>query len=439
MLHLPPNLLKKLASHSREGERGSDLMSTPIPNPSSPLPGSFLARLLKTRKRLKHLHDWSPVTGALKESEIGQPFVSVMVITYNHAQYIRKALDSILMQEHDFTIEINVIDDASTDDTQAIVREYSQQFPGIVNCYFNPVNAGHIATQLNTIRGFQTLRGRYFALLEGDDYWTDASKLAKQIAFLEGNPDFVACAHQTMKVFNDGNRPPEHFLPFKAFGRNTAEMFDLVSMAGVFHLSSIVYRNVFRQTPPACLYDEFSCEVTINMLYGMFGKFYCLDDYMSAYRVHDGGVFSGRTQEKHWRFHLRGFQRFALYLGPRYWEMFARAVRGFTRYVLKAPFTTKEVTSLSLSAWALFATHFAVATFICLFGQSGRKAYYERIRSFFRLSTQPVLLLTPLMLRIFPDALIHLILRVECRFPRWQVYRRALRDKTLLKQQRANK
>ena len=420
----------------------SNIMSLPLPNPTSPSPGFFITRLLETRKRLRALHNWTPVTGALSEPEAGQPFVSVMVITYNHERYIRKALDSILMQERDFPIEINVIDDASIDDTQAIVREYSQRFPGVVNCYFNPINAGHIATQLNTIRGFQTLRGRYFALLEGDDYWTDAQKLAKQVAFLEGHTDFVACAHQTLKVFDDDSRPPEHFLPFKAFGRDIAEMYDLVSMAGVFHLSSIVYRNVFRQSPPACLYDEFSCDVTINMLYGIFGKFYCLEDYMSAYRVHEGGVFSGRTYEKHWRFHLHGFRRFALYLGPRYWMMFAQAVRGFTRYVLNAPSTGKEVTSLSLGTRMLFTAHFAVAAFVCLFGRNGRKAYYGYIRNFFRLSAQKVLLLTlKLVSRIFricPDTLIRLAFHLECRFPRWQAYRRALRDRALPKQSGAD-
>lgn len=410
----------------------ADIMSLPLPNPESPAPGTFINRWLKTRRCFKAFRNWSPATGELRESEADQPYVSVMVITYNHERFIRKALDSILMQERNFPIEINVIDDASTDDTQAIVREYSQRFPGIVNCYFNPRNAGHIATQLNTIRGFQTLRGRYFAFLEGDDYWTDVQKLAKQVAFLEGHADFVACAHQTLKVFDDDSRPPEHFLPFKAFGRNVAEMYDLVSMAGVFHLSSIVYRNVFRQTPPACLYDEFSCDVTINMVYGMFGKFYCLDEYMSAYRVHGGGVFSGRSYEKHWRFHLHGFRRFALYLGPRYWMMFARAVRGFTRYVLNAPSTGKEVTSLSLNTRLLFLAHFVVAAFFSLFGRTGRRAYSERLRNLLRRSAQQIALFTfklvPRVYKLFPETLIRLAFRLECRFPRWQAYRRALRD-----------
>ena len=362
-----------------------------------------------------------------------------MVITYNHGRFIRKALDSILMQECDFRIEINVIDDASTDDTQAIAREYSQRFPGVVNCYFNPINVGHIATQLNTIRGLQTLRGRYFTLLEGDDYWTDAHKLAIQVAFLEEHADFVACAHHTLKVFDDGSRPPEHFLPFKAFGRNIAKINDLIAMAGVFHLSSIVYRNVFGQSPPACLSDESSCEVTINMLYGTFGKFYCLEDYMSVYRVHDGGVFSGRTYEKHWRFHLHGFRRFALYLGPRYWMMFAIAVRGFTRYVLKAPSTGKEVTNLSLSTRIIFAAHFWVATIVCLFRPIGREAYYRHIRNFFSpYAKQAFLWIHNFVIRVlqfFPKRLIQLAFRLESNFPRWQAYRRAVHRWALTAQQ----
>lgn len=430
-------------------------MSLPLSNPVSPSPSTILSRLFRTRKRLNSLRHWTPVTGAPKESEIGQPFVSVMLITYNHEKYIRKALDSVLMQIRDFPIEINVIDDASTDRTQEIVREYEERYPSIVNCYFNPVNVGHITTQLNTIRGFQTLRGRYFAILEGDDYWTDPSKLAKQVAFLEGNAEFVACAHKTLKVFDDNSRRPEHFLPFKGFMRNVARIYDLISMAGVFHLSSITYRNVFRQSPPPCLYDKYSCEVTINMLYGMYGNFYCIDEYMSVYRVHGGGVFSGRTQEKHWRFHLFGFGRFALYLGPKYWCMFAIAVRGFSAYVLMAPFKSREVATLSMSSWVLFALHFVVATFITIFCFPWRIGAFaikslrgtfssSRIRhgprillNIFRHPVIYVLLFTLYwqrqMIRVLPDSLVRLILRTEQRYPRWLEARRAVRDWILKK------
>jgi glycosyltransferase involved in cell wall biosynthesis len=341
-------------------------MNAPLPNPDSPISQSFLSRLLQTRRRLRELDQWEPQSHIASASTRAGPKVSIMLITYNHERYVAQALDSILRQKRDFDIEINVIDDTSTDSTQAIVQSYKERYPGLINCYFNARNVGHIATQLNTIRGFQTLRGQYFALLEGDDYWTDDDKLATQVAFLDSSPDFVACAHFTLKVFDDNSRPPEHFLPFKAFGRNRATLHDLVNMAGVFHLSSIVYRNVFGLTPPMCLSDRFSCEITINMTYGLFGDFYCLDRYMTAYRVHGGGVFSGRTTEQHWLFHLHGFRHFALYLGRRHWMMFARAMIAFIRYVLAAP-KKGEVASLRWDTRAIFWLHLIVArTFLAV-------------------------------------------------------------------------
>jgi len=239
---------------------------------------------------------------------------------------------------------------------QAIVLEYESRYPEIINCYFNEKNIGNKVTQLNTYRGFQTLRGEYFALLEGDDYWTDPEKLVRQIGFLKENPDYVACAHYTMKVFDDESSPPEHFLPFKAFNSVTATMYDLVAMNGVYHLSSIIYRNVFGQTPPQCLADPYSCEVTINMVYGQYGNFYCIDEYMSAYRVHGKGEFSTRSQEDIWRFHLHGFRHFFFYLGPVYYSIFSPVVLKYSRYVLRAP-RAGFVKSLKLSTRILFAVH----------------------------------------------------------------------------------
>lgn len=413
-------------------------MNTPLPNPLSPSPKYFLALLWGTRKRLRALRYWAPVTGTLRESEINQPFVSVMLITYNHGKYVRRAIESILMQVRNFPIEINVIDDASTDNTQQIIEEYRVRYPDVVNCYFNPNNVGHIATQLNTIRGFMTLRGRYFAILEGDDYWTDSNKLTKQVGFLEGNAEFVACAHNTLKVFDDGSRPSEHFLPFKAFRSKVATTYDLISMSGVFHLSSVVYRNVFLQSPPLCLGDPYSCEVTINMLYGTFGNFFCFDDYMSVYRVHGGGVFSGRTQERHWLFHLHGFFRFTLYLGAKYWCMFARSVRGFSRYVLVAPFRTREVARLAFGTVVLFSVSFIVATsayFVCdlwrgmrFVGSVIRNICIGRFSRAGQDLLWGLLVFQRSVVGVLPDAMVHRILRFELRYSRWCAARRAARD-----------
>src|SRR5512143_1807907 len=97
-------------------------MTLPLQNPVSPLGLNYFSRLIQTRRRFRELANWQPVTGTLAP---GQPKVSVMLITYNHERFIAQALDSVLSQKRDFDIEINVMDDASTDRTQDIVREYA--------------------------------------------------------------------------------------------------------------------------------------------------------------------------------------------------------------------------------------------------------------------------------------------------------------------------
>jgi glycosyltransferase involved in cell wall biosynthesis len=405
-------------------------MNVTLPNPVSPAPSTFLSRLRHSRSRFRELETWTPDTGYPKS---GQPMVSIMLITYNHEKFVAQAIDSILMQVRDFDIEINVIDDASTDRTQEIVREYAVRYSGLINCYFNPVNAGHIATQLNTIRGFRTLRGRYFSLLEGDDYWTHPYKLARQVNFLERFPEFVASAHYTRKVYDDNSRPPEHFLPFEAFGRKRATIHDLITMAGVFHLSSIVYRNVFELNPPLCLADPASCEVTINMVYGCYGDFYCIEEYMSEYRVHGSGIFSGRSQESHWLFHLRGFRRFSLYLGSHYWNSFFVATRGFSRYVLIARMRG-VVKHLSLKSYLTFTVHFLVATLLRALYVLASKLPFQsdvagsitkRKPAALQRKTISQMMYTGLI-KILPDDIIHAYLKFESKFPSFQGKRRKL-------------
>jgi glycosyltransferase involved in cell wall biosynthesis len=294
------------------------------------LPTSFLQRWRDTRRCFARL----------RRGQVGPPpaavKVSVMIVTFNHERYIAQALDSVLSQERDFSIEINVIDDASTDRTQDIVRDYQRRFPDIVRPCFGQVNVGHIATQLNTYRGFQSLRGEYFAMLEGDDWWTDARKLRRQVAFLDAHPDYVACGHDTLKVYDDGSRPPQHLFPVREHCRERATIVDMIHMNTIYHFNSVVYRNVFGTQPPLCLSDPYSCEVTIQMVYACFGDFHYMRGYMSNYRVHGAGVFSRRSVEDHWVFHLHGYRRFALYLGIAHLEMFAEAMSRFIVYALRA-------------------------------------------------------------------------------------------------------
>lgn len=117
-----------------------------------------------------------------------QPLVSICTLTYNHEKYISKAIDSFLIQKTDFTFEIVIGEDCSTDGTREIVFNYAKKYSDIINVVTSRENVG---INENARRTVNACTGKYIAFCEGDDYWHDKYKLQKQVDFLESNKDFV--------------------------------------------------------------------------------------------------------------------------------------------------------------------------------------------------------------------------------------------------------
>ncbi|MFA8434749.1 MAG: glycosyltransferase [Marinifilaceae bacterium] len=118
---------------------------------------------------------------------MNQPLVSVKTITYNHALYIRECIEGVLMQKTNFPFEFIIGDDCSTDGTTKIVNEYAQKYPGTIRLVSSSENVG---AHENDKRTYNACQGKYIALCEGDDYWTDPMKLQKQFDFMETHPDY---------------------------------------------------------------------------------------------------------------------------------------------------------------------------------------------------------------------------------------------------------
>lgn len=123
-------------------------------------------------------------------TKVPEPLVSIRTSTYNHEKYIRQCIEGILMQKTDFPFEYIIGEDCSTDGTMAIVREYAQKYPDVIRVVTDDVNVGMRA---NGLRCIERCRGKYMAICEGDDWWTDPYKLQKQVDFLESHPDHVMC------------------------------------------------------------------------------------------------------------------------------------------------------------------------------------------------------------------------------------------------------
>lgn len=119
-----------------------------------------------------------------------QPLVSICSLVYNHEPYLRQCLDGFVMQQTSFPFEVVIHDDASTDGSAAIIREYATRYPNIFVPIYQTENQYSQGKKVSSTFVFPRARGKYIALCEGDDYWTDPLKLQKQVDFLEANPEY---------------------------------------------------------------------------------------------------------------------------------------------------------------------------------------------------------------------------------------------------------
>ena len=134
-----------------------------------------------------------------------EPVVSVICLAYNHEPYIRDALEGFVRQKTAFPVEVIVHDDASTDGTADIIRDYAARYPQLFRPIFEKENQYSRGIAIAPAFCFPLVRGRYVALCEGDDYWIDPMKLQLQVEALEKHPEADLCAHGVRILRNDGS------------------------------------------------------------------------------------------------------------------------------------------------------------------------------------------------------------------------------------------
>jgi predicted O-linked N-acetylglucosamine transferase (SPINDLY family)/predicted SAM-dependent methyltransferase/GT2 family glycosyltransferase len=214
---------------------------------------------------------------------------SILMITYNHEEFIAQAIDSVLMQEVDFDYEIVVGEDFSTDNTRRIVMDYQRKYPEIIRLLLPDHNLGMLTNFVNT---YKACEGEYIALLEGDDYWLSASKLQKQVDFLDQNPEYSICFNDTIIIEHDKDGKPEIF-PH----RSSAETCTIQRLLSDNFIStpSVMYRAGFVKEFPDWYYEQGMGDWSLHILTAQHGKIGYIDEVMSVYRVHHGGLWSSAS------------------------------------------------------------------------------------------------------------------------------------------------
>lgn len=219
--------------------------------------------------------------------------VTIRCCAYNHERFIRQCLEGFVMQKTDFRFEAIVHDDASTDNTAAIIREYAEKYPDIIKPIYETENqySKHDGS-LTRIMNAHT-RGKYVAMCEGDDYWTDPYKIQKQVDFLESHPDYVMCSSRFDKYWQESGVLEED--PDKDFEGADYDLQNLIGGKWLTQTLTVMYR---RSALDLKHYARYGMSLDMILFYELLkhGKGYCFPEVMGVYRYHEGGVWSEVSQ-----------------------------------------------------------------------------------------------------------------------------------------------
>lgn len=232
------------------------------------------------------------------------PKVSVVSITYNQEKYIKEALESFVMQRTNFKFEVIICDDASTDSTADIIREYTSAYPEIFKPVLRRKNLGVVSNFVDALR---LAKGKYIALCEGDDFWIDSDKIQQQADFLDKNPEYALCFHRA-KVFTEGS--PDKDLIFPDPKDKTEFTLKELLARNFIQTNTVMYR---RQNYSKMPKDILPLDWYLHLYHAQFGKIGFINEVKSAYRKHPGGIWWGTETDLDQIWKKYGLSHLALY------------------------------------------------------------------------------------------------------------------------------
>ncbi len=222
-----------------------------------------------------------------------RPLVSIECSAYMHGSYIRDAIQGFLMQRTNFKVELLIHDDASTDNTAHIIKEYESKYPKLIKSTIqienqynkNPKTDKHVKPHPKT--------GKYVSKCEGDDYWTDPYQLQKQVDFLEANPDYIVCYHNADIINENGKVISLSKLP-EELQRDFSE--DELIKGNMILTLTRCYRNIPYNIPSE-VRNVLNKDKFFTSILGNYGKGKYLGYIKNAvYRRHSNSIWSSKNE-----------------------------------------------------------------------------------------------------------------------------------------------
>lgn len=228
--------------------------------------------------------------------------VSVCCITYNQEDYIRDALDGFLMQKTNFKYEIIIHDDASTDKTPSILKEYESKYPDKIKVLYEKENQYSKGVKRILNFTFNVAQGKYIAICEGDDYWIDENKLQTQVDYMEQNEKCTFCFHNA-KIIDVMNGMTSSFVPNNKMVKKYIKKDNIYNVGELELLefiptASFMFRTENLSKMPSWFNDCFVGDWPLKLLMTSFGYAYYINKEMSVYRKNTAGSVTKKNSNK---------------------------------------------------------------------------------------------------------------------------------------------
>jgi len=217
------------------------------------------------------------------------------MLTYNHAPYLKEAIEGVLMQNTNFPFELIICNDASPDHSDRIIKTYAEKYPEIIRYFRHDKNIGFVENQRFA---FQHAKGKYLGYCEGDDYWTDENKLQFQVDFLENNPQYVMTTARNLLLYQESGKLTEdgkdYMFGNKEFIDYSQESFFRERPTQTF---TYLLRRELLDLKWVDVYPNYRDLYYFYHLLA-FGKGRAFNKVVGVYRLHEGGVYSSLETEQ---------------------------------------------------------------------------------------------------------------------------------------------
>ena len=228
---------------------------------------------------------------------MSEVMVTVFCPAYNHGQYIRDALEGFVSQKTSFIFEVIVHDDASTDNTAEIIREYEKRYPTIIKPIYQSENMHRKKINRTFTYMLPKANGKYIALCEGDDYWIDEYKLQKQVDYIEAHPECSVVAHKAYILYcNDGKMALHSNCDFSATDWDVPTE-TIILNQGLFPTASMLFRKNYYYKNEQFIRNNGGYDYVTKILLATEGIVHIIPDIMSVYRKNVEGSWTERVSE----------------------------------------------------------------------------------------------------------------------------------------------